>query len=328
MNNPSCPNGPSHPQEVILEVTNACNLRCRHCHFHGDGAARRRPIGFMNPRLWNRVLEELSQWTHPVHLLTHGAGEPLLYPHLEELLSKATRLPLVQVGFMTNGMLLDAAWTEKLLDLQVDFLALSIDGVVPQTHDAMRRNASLELVEHHVRHLIERKRTTGSTKPKLSFNMVLYPHMTDQAEAFVDRWLPHAETITLATFRPIGSRKFWPPSQQAPPFRPCSLLWKQCVIAWDGRMGLCCEDIHLEVPVGSLDKTPLLELFCHSHVLQHYRQAHSRVKTQELALCADCQVWAAETVLEEERQIRAGIPTLMVRTPAYRLFRPERTSGS
>lgn len=320
-------NTPLYPQEIILEVTNACNLRCRHCHFHGDGAPRRRPIGFMEPRLWRRVLDELSQWSQPVCLLTHGAGEPLLYPHLPDLLREATRLPLVQVGFMTNGMLLDATWAERLLDWQVDFLALSIDGVDPQTHDAVRRNASLERIQHHVRYLIERKRRTGSSKPKISFNMVLYPHITDQAEAFVDRWLPYAETITLATFRPIGSRKLWPPSQQPPAFHPCPLLWRQCVIAWNGQVGLCCEDIHVEVPVGTVWDKPLLDLFRHGAVLQHYRQTHSRGQIQELPLCAECQVWAADTVLEEDRHLRAGLSSVMVRTPAYRLYRPERTSG-
>lgn len=324
MNEPLSTHADLYPEAVILEVTNACNLRCLHCHFHGEGAPRRRPIGFMSPRLWRRVLDELAHWSRPVDLLTHGAGEPLLYPHLEDLLAHAVRLPHIKVGFMTNGMLLNAAWAEKLLDLQVDFLALSIDGVVPATHDAVRRNASLELIEHNVRHLIDRKRQTGSSKPSLSLNMVLYPHVVEQADDFVDRWLPYAETITLATFRPIGSRRLWPPSQQPPPFRPCALLWKQVVIAWDGRMGLCCEDIHLDVPVGSLDQESVLDVFRHGPDLVAHRAAHLRGDLTNLPLCRECDVWGAEIPLEEGHHLRGDISTFTVRTPAYRLFRPER----
>ncbi len=316
------------PEEVILEVTNACNLRCRFCHFHGEKAPRRRPIGFMTRELWHRVLDELSHWPRPVHLLTHGAGEPLLYPDLGDLLTQAVRQSHLRVGFMTNGMLLNAAWTEKLLELQVDFLALSIDGVVPETHDAVRRHASLDRIEQNVRYLIERKRQTGSLKPSLVFNMVLYPHVVDQGEDFVERWLPHAETITLATFRPIGSRRLWPPAEEPPPFRPCALLWKQVVIGWDGRLGLCCEDIHLEVPVGSVKHQPVLDLFRLSPELRRYRAAHRLGLLKDLPLCQTCQVWAAEISLEEKHLHVAGIPAVMIRTPAYRLYRPERTPST
>lgn len=313
-----------YPREVILEVTNHCNLRCRHCHFHGQGTLKRRPLGHMSPHLWRRLLDELATWPQPVTLLTHGAGEPLLYPHLDELLDRAARIPHVRLGFMTNGMLLDSQWTERILAFRVDFLALSIDGVVPETHDAVRRNASLERIERNVVHLIERKTNSGSTTPRLSFNMVLYPHILDQGEAFVDRWIPYAESITLATFRPIGSRHLWAPSQ-APPFQPCRLLWEQCVIAWDGRVGLCCEDIHMDVQTGSAVERPLAELFQHSPVLARYRQAHEMGRHDTLLLCNTCHVWGADIKLEQRREIRGGLPVSVVSTPAYRLYVPERS---
>ncbi len=316
---------PEFPEEVILEVTNLCNLRCRHCHFHGDTAQRRRPLGSMDPSVWRSVLDDMAHWPRPVTLLTHGAGEPLLYPFLGDLLAAAKSLPHLRVGFMTNGMLLDATWTERLLDLRVDFLALSIDGVDPRTHDAVRRNARLELIEYNVRHLIKRKDERGSTSPALYFNMVLYPHIVRQGEDFVAHWISVADAVTLSTFRPIGERTLWRP-HEAPPFRPCPLLWRQCVVAWDGRLGLCCEDIHLEVPAGSVRDEPLLHLFRTSPILGLYRRHHVEHALDNLPLCNGCHVWGAETVLEVAREDIAGFSVMTTRTPAYRLYRKETPS--
>lgn len=313
---------PDWPEEVIVEVTNHCNLRCRHCHFHGQTAPRRRPLGHMDPSVWRRVLDDMARWRKPVTLLTHGAGEPLLYPHLTELLAAAKRLSHVRVGFMTNGMLLDAAWAERLLNLQVDFLALSIDGVDPSTHDAVRRNAQLQQIERNVRNLITRKAQRRSASPVLYFNMVMYPHIADQGPAYAARWISAADAVTLSAFRPVGQKTLWAP-REAPPFKPCPLLWRQCVVAWDGRVALCCEDIHLDVPVGSVRDAPLLDVFRQSPVLAHHRRLHLEKTLDGLPLCRDCHVWGGDTVLEETRENLEGFSVVVTRTPAYCQYRKE-----
>ncbi len=211
------------PSSIILEVTNMCNLKCRFCHFHGEDAQIRRRLGFMAPEIWEKLLREIRQWDRACAILTHGAGEPLLYPHLEALLSQAGDIPKVHTGFMTNGMLLTSEISRMLVQLQVNNLALSIDGVVPETHDSFRRNASLKDIENNVQYLIEEKARTDSSFPSLTFNMVGYPDILDQEEAYVEKWLPHADTVMISKFRPVGSRKLWD-DIDSPPFIEGPLL--------------------------------------------------------------------------------------------------------
>ena len=278
------------PQEVILEVTNRCNLRCRHCHFHGAGAGSRRSLGFMERYVWEKVLDEIASRAGSVTLLNHGAGEPLLYPELKALLQAARRIPGLIVGFMTNGMLLSRDWARFLVDLPLDRLALSIDGVVPETHDFFRQNASLRVIEENVMGLVAEKARQGSRLPLLSFNMVGYPAILAQVDEYIARWLPHGETVTISTFRPIGSRRLW--QGPAPvPFRPCPLLYHQMVVSWDGKAGLCCEDINLDVPLGDVRNNSLQEIYNNSTPLQAYRRDHENGKIKALALCRDCHVW-------------------------------------
>ena len=307
------------PKEIVLEVTNACNLSCSHCHFHSSLARKKRPIRFMHRDTWTKVLLELQNIDTHVSLLTHGAGEPLLHPELYEILQRARKIQGVSIGFMTNGMLLDETWSKKLVDLQLDFLALSIDGTVADTHDHYRCGADLEKIERNIVRLIQEKQRQGSALPVLSFNMVCYPAIENQGASYVEKWLPHASTVTLSKFRPVGSRKLWQNGPEVK-FRPCPLLWNQMVIGCDGKVGLCCEDINIEFSPGTLDVDSMYEIYNKSKLLKCYRNNHLRGNVLELQHCSDCHIWSGDITLEEKIIEVIGIRTLKRITPAFTAY--------
>ena len=309
-----------YPREIVLETTNKCNLRCRFCHFHGENVKISRRVGSMDPGIWKKLLQEIKGWDKPCTILTHGAGEPLLYPHLEELLTCACGIPHVGTGFMTNGMLLTPDVAKMLVRLQVNSIALSIDGVVSSTHDYFRRNANLEQIEKNVLYLIGEKKRTGSSFPSLMFNMVGYPDILDQEEAYVKKWLPHADSVVISKFRPIGSRKLWSEAG-SPDFVPCPLLYNQAVISIDGDVGLCCEDIHLDVPVGNVQEEELLTLYNNSPVLGDYRKAHEKSDIDGLKLCSDCHVWGSQIVFKNDQIVVGGMKAAVQTSPAGKVYR-------
>ncbi len=314
-----------YPAYVILETTNHCNLKCVDCHFHGTGVSQGRTRGLMAREVWEKAILEASTWPTHVTIAAHGAGEPLLHPELEKILRTAAKAPNISVGFMTNGVLLDAEWAKTLVDLPVAWISFSIDGVVPETHDALRKEASLLQIEKNVWRLIREKEQKGIQQPRLVFNMVGYPSILGQSEAFVEKWLPHASAVTIATHRPVGSRRLG--SQHSRPvipaqFLPCNLLTEQLVIGFDGRAGLCCEDIHLDVPIGDVKTDSLMSLYNNSPILEKYRNIHSAEavepgKIAGLKLCKDCDVWASNTVVEQSTVCIGGLNALRKVTPAY-----------
>ncbi len=308
-----------YPEEIILEVTNRCNLRCRYCHFHGMGAFPRRRPGDMERKTWENILMQIREWTTPVTLMAHGAGEPLLYADLPGLLQKAKETPHLSIGFMTNGMLLDKTWAARLIDLQVDWLALSIDGVVPETHDFFRRNGDLEKIEKNVMQLIEEKERRGSDRPFLHFNMVGYPEILTQSLDYARKWLSHAQDVTISKFRPVGSRRLWNGTSPVRE-RPCPLLYRQMVISYDGRAGLCCEDINLDVPMEDAHNAPLQETFRNSTRYRQYRQAHEKGRIQNLLLCRDCDIWGGDIPLNSEQIELNGMTVRKTSTPAFESY--------
>ncbi len=316
------------PKEIILETTNHCNLKCRFCHFHGPGSSPSRSKGHMKRALWQKIVAELAEFEEETVLCLHGAGEPLLYPDLKNLIEKVKENPSLKVGFMTNAMLLDKAWSDYLLDVGIDWLAFSVDGVDPETNDFFRRGASLTKVEENIYYLINAKERRRSPGPALSFNMVAYPETEDQAETYVKKWLPHAAYVSISRFRPIGSRVLFDKVEAPMPrFRPCPLLYSQLVISWDGRAGLCCEDIFVDVQLGDANKETLKTIF-NTGLIHHYRAFQEQGRKGELALCNECDVWAGSLVLWEKELDIDGCPTICQETWAGRLYKPAHRDGA
>lgn len=272
----------------------------------------------MDARVWKKVLDEIATWPGDVTLMTHGAGEPLLYHRLWDFMQEAGRLSNVNMGFMTNGMLMNRGCIDRILESQIHWLALSIDGTCPNTHDFYRVHAHLPTIEQHVRVLIESRRRSGKNRPQLHFNMVGYHDILDQSMDYVRKWLPHAASVMISRFRPVGSRKLW----KHPPFafRPCPLLHHQMVIGVDGRVGLCCEDIHLDVPLGNVGDSTLLDIYNENTMLLNYRRHHADGDIDALTLCCNCHVWGGDIPLTRKRHTFEEISFMETVAPAFRKF--------
>ena len=291
------------PAHLVLEVTSRCNLRCKGCAFHGAQAFVTRPMGHMSEEHWRTTIGEAGAWGHEVHLAVNGGGEPLLHPQLKDIVTFALTFPSLRVGFLTNGMLLDGDWAEFLVDCGMDWIAFSIDGISPDTHSLVRKSSDLRIVEKNLTELLKEKERAGVDKPAISLNMVAYDEVRDQTEAFIERWLSRVDHVMISHYRSPPSSKHWPgvPDER----QPCSFLWSQMVIAWDGRLGLCCEDFNMDYSIGRVGDKPLLELW-NGEGMSRVRKMHEQGRYRDHPMCRTCDTWAdsmtRETRDEENRR--------------------------
>ncbi len=108
-----------------LQITDACNLRCRHCYID---STRTRELSR------EQIQDLLKEFTdlQGLRVLITG-GEPLIHSHFREINEMLPDFFLRKVLF-TNGILL----TQDLLKtLKADEIQVSIDGL-EQAHDAVR----------------------------------------------------------------------------------------------------------------------------------------------------------------------------------------------
>ena len=114
------------PEELYLEVTNRCNLRCTTCPQYFGMEER------FHTLTWERFVEITDQFSRLRRVVLHGIGEPLLNPELGRMI-RHLKARGAYVLFNTNGLLLRG---KKARDLGrtplARILAYAATGVDPK----------------------------------------------------------------------------------------------------------------------------------------------------------------------------------------------------
>ena len=141
-----------YPEDVILFVTERCNMRCRHCMFIERVSAP----GSDFPR---DLVLKMAASIPPVRSWNITGGEPFLRSDLEDLLLELDRCnhpEKIQVN--TNALLTDrtVGIAERLSDAMTGLLVMqvSIDGLA-ETHEEVRNlHGCFPRVEETLRQLV------------------------------------------------------------------------------------------------------------------------------------------------------------------------------
>lgn len=149
------------PTHLLIETTTRCNLRCKQCaHVIGKYA-----LADMRMETFDK-LRPLFPYAEQVAL--YGHGETFLHKHFFEMLTELKRHKAF-VYVTTNGMLVTPEVAERLVALQLDRLAFSLDAATPALFNDIRRGGDFETILANIRALNTLKRRAGrDDKPVLS----------------------------------------------------------------------------------------------------------------------------------------------------------------
>lgn len=156
-----------HPIVISLNMTNACNLRCKMCPqwgesgfysaVEGQGVAESLPFETIKS-----VIDELAPYGTKIHL---WGGEPFLNHRIIDVIRYIKKKGLV-CTINTNGTLL-YKFADELVELGVDCISISIDGP-PEIHDAIRgKQGVFQKVMEGVKAIKESKQRRKSSLPLL-----------------------------------------------------------------------------------------------------------------------------------------------------------------
>ena len=120
---------------AFIRVTDACNLRCSQCYVDSFGPLSSKKNELTTEEL-RRLLAEIKDLGG--HTVTLSGGEPLLRPDMVGLVEYAAHELGLRVKLNSNGTLLLAEGVAERLALALHELQLSLDGVTPKVHDAVR----------------------------------------------------------------------------------------------------------------------------------------------------------------------------------------------
>lgn len=131
------------PLVVTVELTNQCNLRCRHCYANaGEKLDNELSLDEIK-----ELLGELSRLgTMEVEF---SGGEPLLRPDLFEIVAHAKDLDF-SVVLITNGTLIDGETAKTLGNLGLKHVQVSLEGL-KENHDYLRGEGTYEAAVESIR---------------------------------------------------------------------------------------------------------------------------------------------------------------------------------
>lgn len=119
------------PFMVSYGITSKCNLNCKHCYAEAREEASTDELSTEEAE---KLIDDIAHWAR---FLVLDGGEPLCRPDFLEIASYASSKGLI-TGIGSNGMLIDGAMAEKINGAGVQSVAISIDSVRGEVHDAFR----------------------------------------------------------------------------------------------------------------------------------------------------------------------------------------------
>jgi MoaA/NifB/PqqE/SkfB family radical SAM enzyme len=138
--------------KLYVEITTRCNLRCQMCVQRAwDTVTGQMPLD-----TFRRLMDQVRELPAPPVIHLGGYGEPTFHPDFLEIVRLAKDTG-AQVEMTTNGTLLTSEMAEALLDLGLNRLAVSIDGVTPQRYEGIRVNGNFQRVITNLRNLFRLK---------------------------------------------------------------------------------------------------------------------------------------------------------------------------
>ncbi len=154
--------------KLYIEITTACNLDCQMCvrRFWDE------PVGSMLLETFSELMAQLGQFPTPPAIHLSGYGEPMFHDDFLEIVRQA-KATGARVEMTTNGLLLTADKAIALIDLGLDRLVVSIDGMTPESYEDIRVESSFEQVMENLvqfrRLKLKRKGRRGNPQLGIAF---------------------------------------------------------------------------------------------------------------------------------------------------------------
>lgn len=236
-----------------MEVTAACNLRCHMCLVR-----YRPPLDRVRNSFNHDDFRALVDGNPSLRRITlQGLGEPLLAPHLFEMIELAASRG-IDVGFNSNGTLLTRAKAERLVRSGLAWLHVSVDGATAGTYESIRDGARFLRVKANLAGLMEVKRSLGASRPEVQIVFVAMRRNVGELPGVVrlasetgvdDVWVQHL-SHTFSDTDPAGAYA------EIRDYTAAEALWDDSPAAFDEARALADElGVRLRLPL-TVEESP------------------------------------------------------------------------
>ncbi len=278
------------PSQIIIDIDQNCNYACVHCP-HGQFRKSNVYTGARLPVDINKkIVDEVAKYGNgDVQQLRYTAnGEPLLHPEAIEILSYAVLQSKTIVSLTTNGSLLTSEKSQKLLEVGIGLIDISIDAYCDSTYAAIRVNGKLSLVRDNVNELLRLRDEMGA-KTKIVTSFVKQPLNINEMSDFENYW--RNQGVYQVVFRELhtagGAMKDGFEVQETN-YQPCVYPWERLCVGPNGEYEFCPASWQGKTDIGYNAKDYSIYDVWHSKAYENLRNEHLSGLFSNYCVCGDC----------------------------------------
>lgn len=277
---------PPHPLHIDIELSDACNLKCKMCA-HGIGIAT--PVGFMERNLVFRLVQECAELG--VHSIKFNwRGEAALNPILPEAVALAKAKGILEVQINTNGLPKKQNIYIECADAGIDRIIFSVDGFSAQSYESIRIGGDYQQLIKNIQGLLQWKKDKDKKKPLVRVQMVRTTGNNHEVENFVHHWQLLVDDVRISDVMDRGQGSGLEVGDSITVGRRrCPQPFQRLVIARDGRVSPCCADWDQKYIVGNVLHESLLSIW-NGDRMARMREVQDRVDLDKVSICAKCYV--------------------------------------
>ena len=256
-----------------IEITNACNLRCKMCPVN---RGMRRKTQYMDFSLFKEIVDKNPGVEF---VLPFQWGEPLMHKDFFKMVKYANSKG-VRIMFTTNGTLLNDEICRKVVESGAERITISIDGI-GETHTEIRGFDYYKLREKVLN--LKEVRDDVNSNLEIDISMVVFNETENDVSTLYDEWRSVADRVQLIPRFVPGKRT-----------RSCRELWRGIIVVLaDGRVSICCANFEGEGIVGDARRQTLAEIW-NGKKMREYRRAH--IKGKFPPICENCNEYETDLV--------------------------------
>ena len=137
-----------YPSFIQLNITNRCNLKCKHC-FNNSGSK-------MTGELTNEEIFRILSYflSRKIVCITFGGGEPLLHNKIFDFINYASNRG-GRITLLSNGVLIKKSVAVKLYRSGVSRVRISLDGSDEKINDFIRSKGSFKGAINALKNLMD-----------------------------------------------------------------------------------------------------------------------------------------------------------------------------
>jgi len=281
------------PFMVVVAVTYRCNAKCPACPYTQSTIRQSyKDMPFIGTLTFKKIARECGEYGSYMRL--SGGGEPLLHPHMIELIEYAKGVN-AKIGLITNGSKLSFDVADRLLAVNTDAIEISADAADRKTYSDIRVGLDFNTLVKNVKYLVNQRNKTGSDT-KIIASVVNQKAIDGKLDSIVAFWKHIVDDVQVRKYLTWGIGNPEESADKTPYIPdlstrvPCPFPFERLNVDSRGKMEFCGYDIAGETDFGNVNEVSIKSVW-QGEKFKLWRQLLLEGKYEQIEICSKCPDW-------------------------------------